>query len=133
MVSSKTKHLLHCLFLAAVLISFELLSGGISFGEKVDEINPWIVYGVPLTLFLYIIRLLTFLALPQVIFNLLGLTLYNAFPEKIVLKGSPLLAPFLCIRVVTRGDFPDLVKRNVIRNLNLCLGKLSSFCFFTRA
>ncbi|CAG7834992.1 unnamed protein product [Allacma fusca] len=121
MVSSRTKHLLHCLLLAVIVISFEILAGGINFGEKPEEIDPWIVYGVPLTLLLYILRLLTFLALPQVLFNVLGLTLYNAFPEKITLKGSPLLAPFLCIRVVTRGDFPDLVKRNVIRNLNLCL------------
>ena len=123
MVSSRTKHLLHCLLLAVIVISFEILAGGISFGENriYSEIDPWIVYGVPLTLLLYLLRLLTFLALPQVIFNLMGLTLFNAFPEKITLKGSPLLAPFLCIRVVTRGDFPDLVKRNVIRNLNLCL------------
>jgi egghead protein (zeste-white 4 protein) len=59
--------------------------------------------------------------LPQVIFNAMGLLLFNAFPEKVLLKGSPLLAPFICIRVVTRGDFPELVKKNVTRNLNLCL------------
>lgn len=47
--------------------------------------------------------------------------MYNSFPEKVKLKGSPLLAPFVCIRTVTRGDFPDLVKRNVIRNMNTCL------------
>uniref|UniRef100_A0A1A9Z8J8 Glycosyltransferase 2-like domain-containing protein n=1 Tax=Glossina pallidipes TaxID=7398 RepID=A0A1A9Z8J8_GLOPL len=70
---------------------------------------------------LYLLRFLTFLTLPQVLFNFCGLIFYNAFPEKVVLKGSPLLAPFICIRVVTRGDFPDLVKTNVLRNMNTCL------------
>lgn len=32
-----------------------------------------------------------------------------------------MLAPFICIRVVTRGDYPDLVKSNVLRNINTCL------------
>lgn len=35
--------------------------------------------------------------------------------------GSPLLAPFICIRVVTRGDYPQLVKTNVTRNMNKCV------------
>jgi len=56
----------------------------------------------------------------QVLFNFLGLTLYNAFPDGVQLKGSPLLAPFICVRVVTRGDFAQLVRRNVARNLKRC-------------
>lgn len=51
----------------------------------------------------------------------MGLTIYNAFPDKVELKGSPLLAPFICIRIVTRGDYPQLVKTNVKRNLDKCL------------
>ena len=54
-------------------------------------------------------------------FNFLGFICFNAFPERAKLKGSPLLAPFLCLRVVTRGDYPDLVRTNVNRNLNTCL------------
>jgi beta-1,4-mannosyltransferase len=57
---------------------------------------------------------------PQVLFNFFGLTLYNAFPDGVQLKGSPLLAPFICVRVVTRGDFAQLVRRNVQRNLKRC-------------
>lgn len=56
----------------------------------------------------------------QVLFNFFGLTLYNAFPDGVQLKGSPLLAPFICVRVVTRGDFAQLVRRNVQRNLKRC-------------
>lgn len=56
----------------------------------------------------------------QALFNFLGLVLFNAFPERPKLKGSPLLVPFICVRVVTRGDFPDLVRRNIQRNIATC-------------
>lgn len=125
MVSSTTKHILHCLLLVVIVLIFEWLAGGLWVNEverlKMDMLDPWSEYGVPVTVILYLLRILTFLALPQVLFNFLGLVLFNAFPDKVILKGSPLLAPFICIRVVTRGDFPDLVKKNVTRNLNLCL------------
>lgn len=123
MWSSRTKHLAHCSLLSGLVISFELATGGLTlWGPPAqDDLDPWATYGIITSIILYFLRFLTFLALPQVIFNFLGLVLFNAFPEKIVLKGSPLLAPFICIRVVTRGDYPDLVKKNVTRNLNLCL------------
>jgi egghead protein (zeste-white 4 protein) len=46
--------------------------------------------------------------------------MYNAFPDSVQIKGSPILAPFICIRVVTRGDYPQLVRKNVARNLARC-------------
>ncbi|KAI8127833.1 beta-1,4-mannosyltransferase egh [Lucilia cuprina] len=121
-MNSSTKHLLHCTLLLVVIVAFEIFSGGI----KIDEnsftvLDPWAAYGQLATILLYLLRFLTFLTLPQVLFNFCGLVFYNAFPEKVVLKGSPLLAPFMCIRVVTRGDFPELVKTNVLRNMNTCL------------
>lgn len=124
MWSSRTKHLIHCCLLTGLIGGFEIATGALSiWGHESDPEppDPWTTYGAFLTVVLYLLRFLTFLALPQVIFNAMGLLLFNAFPEKTTLKGSPLLAPFICIRVVTRGDYPDLVKRNVTRNLNLCL------------
>lgn len=126
MLSSKTKHCLHCILFITVIIIFEIFAGGIKIFDggvfvPRSEINPWIEYGLLGATILYILRLITFLPLPQVLFNCVGLTFYNAFPDKVVLKGSPLLAPFICIRVVTRGDFPQLVKNNVNRNMNKCL------------
>ncbi|CAH1110884.1 unnamed protein product [Psylliodes chrysocephalus] len=126
MLSSKTKHCLHCLLFITVILFFEIFAGGIKvFNGGVfvptAELDPWTHYGIIGALILYFLRLLTFLPLPQVLFNFVGLTLYNAFPDKVILKGSPLLAPFICIRVVTRGDFPQLVKNNVNRNMNKCL------------
>ncbi|KAH9505687.1 hypothetical protein Btru_055500 [Bulinus truncatus] len=36
------------------------------------------------------------------------------------LRQSPLLSPFLCFRVVTRGLYPDLVIKNVQQNIQTC-------------
>lgn len=121
MLTSKTKHYMHCCFLFTVIAVFELFTGGVKlWPDKTEEINPWVRYGYIGTVVLYLLRLVTFLPLPQVLFNFAGLTLYNAFPDKVVLKGSPFLAPFICIRIVTRGDYPQLVRSNVIRNMNKC-------------
>lgn len=121
-MNSTYKHILHCILLFIVIIVFEIFSGGIKINEdSFTTIDPWMEYGQIPTILLYLLRFLTFLTLPQVLFNFCGLVFYNAFPEKVILKGSPLLAPFICIRIVTRGDFPDLVKANVNRNMNTCL------------
>lgn len=122
-LSSRTKHLLHCLLLITVIVAFELWTGGVKLSEKTQksfDFNPWVRYGYFWCSILYLLRILTFLPFPQVLFNFIGLTFYNAFPDKVVLKGSPILAPFICIRVVTRGDYPQLVRDNVARNMARC-------------
>lgn len=121
-MNSITKHILHCCLLLVVILVFEFVSGGLRWNtDKKEEIDPWTRYGIIGAITLYLLRTVTFLSLPQVLFNFIGLTIYNAFPDKVVLKGSPLLAPFICIRIVTRGDYPQLVKTNVKRNLDKCL------------
>lgn len=121
-MNSTSKHVLHCTLLFFIIAAFEIASGGIKISENsFTTIDPWTAYGRIPTIVLYALRFLTFLTLPQVLFNFCGLVFYNAFPDKVVLKGSPLLAPFICIRIVTRGDFADLVKANVTRNMNTCL------------
>lgn len=123
-LSSVSKHVLHCVFFGAFILAFCWFSGALRWGDVEDRysnVDPWTEYGTLGAILLYALRMFTFLTLPQVLFNFFGLTLYNAFPEKVSLKGSPLLAPFICLRVVTRGDFPELVKANVLRNMNTCL------------
>ncbi|XP_063233132.1 beta-1,4-mannosyltransferase egh [Bacillus rossius redtenbacheri] len=121
MLRSRTKHLLHCVLLFTVIGVFELCTGGIRLsGDQTAYLDPWERYGYIGTVVLYFLRLLAFLPLPQVLFNFFGLTFYNAFPDKVALKGSPILAPFICIRIVTRGDYPQLVKANVSRNMATC-------------
>ncbi|KAK6626347.1 hypothetical protein RUM43_006658 [Polyplax serrata] len=131
MLTNRTKHALHCILLLLVIVVFEIFTGGVRFfGYGQEDIDPWISYGYLGTIILYTLRLLTFLTLPQVLFNFFGLTFYNAFPDKVTLKGSPLLAPFICVRVVTRGDYPDLVRSNVRQNIETCLkAGLENFIF----
>ncbi len=90
-------------------------------GDTLYGFNPWETYGTYGCAFLFAFRLLVLLALPQVVLNFLGLTCLNAFSGKVALKGSSLLTPLICIRIVTRGDFPSLVRENVARNMGKCL------------
>lgn len=118
--NSRTKHLLHCclLFTLIIIFIFQLIY---STNQDAKSFDPVEKYGLPGTTFLYLLRFLALLAIPQCLCNFLGLTIYNTFPKKVKLKGSPLLAPFICFRTVTRGDYPDLVKSNVQANLETCL------------
>lgn len=124
-LNSRTKHALHCLLFLTIVCSFQYYSYCLKVPPDEtpasDNLDPWVYYGIVGAFILYALRLVTLLSLPQVIFNAIGLTFYNAFPDKVTLKGSPLLAPSVCIRVVTRGDFPELVKNNVDKNMNKCL------------
>ncbi|KAF0298541.1 Beta-1,4-mannosyltransferase egh [Amphibalanus amphitrite] len=118
----RIRHLCHCVLMCIVIFTFEASCGALRLSDfEYSEVNPWVEYGFTGAVVLYLLRLLTFLALPQVIFNMLGMLLYDAFPDKVTLKGSPLLAPFVCVRIVTRGDYPELVRANALRNMNTCL------------
>lgn len=122
MLRGRVQHLLHCIFFISFIFLFLVYAGAINLDEKEKQFpDPWEAYGIYGTIILYVLRLLTLLTIPQVLCNFAGLTFFNAFPGKVMLKGSPLLAPFICIRVVTRGGFPKLVRNNVTRNMNLCI------------
>lgn len=122
MLTSTVKHVLHCLLFFTFIAIFEIVTGGVKLYEADTlTLNPWETYGYLGTTFLYVLRLLAFLPLPHILLNFIGLVFFNSFPDKVVIKGSPLLAPFICIRVVTRGDYPQLVRSNVYRNLTKCI------------
>jgi beta-1,4-mannosyltransferase egh len=118
-ISSKSKHLAHCwcLFLLIILFSIQINSDS----NPDNYFDPFVKYGTTLAFLLTFIRFLALLSLPQCICNFLGLTLYNTFHENVKFKENPLLAPFICIRTVTRGDYPDLVKKNISRNIETLL------------
>lgn len=92
-----------------------------TWNPKYEHVNPVHDYGPLGYVLLCLIRVVALLTLPQQFFNFIGLLRYNAFPPNVTLKGSPLLAPLICFRVVTRGDFPDLVRNNVARNIRTSL------------
>ena len=115
-------HVLHVLtigLLLVIIFIFIFLAGGIG-PDRLAEFDPFLEYGTAVTIILYTLRFLTFIPMPQAIFNFLGLFFYNTHPQKPKLKTSTLFGPFICFRVVTRGTFPDLVKKNVQRNVEIC-------------
>lgn len=121
-MSSISKHLLHSLAYVTFLLTVLVYSGALrSRNLSVDSIEPIQHYGFNLTVLLYLIRILSLLPLPVTLMDVIGLLLFNAFPGQPVLRESPLFSPFVCIRVVTRGEYPRLVRANVTRNLNVCL------------
>lgn len=111
---SKTKHFLHCLLFGTITTAF--ISASLKNQSEI-AIDPWIEYGPALTIILYILRFVPLVALPVMIFYALGLICYNAFPGKVKLQGSPLMSPLISFRVVTRGDYPDLVNSGVYKNM----------------
>jgi len=121
-LSSHTKHLVQSIFLVSWVILFCYYTEGLRFGpHPVDSLDPWVTHGPLVTIVIIFLRLLSFLALPQTLFNLVGLLTLNTFPEKSTYKSSPLLSPFVCVRVVTRGLYPHLVKKTVKTNMNTLL------------
>ncbi|XP_057336045.1 beta-1,4-mannosyltransferase egh-like [Microplitis mediator] len=115
MVGYKIKHILHCCVFLTILIGAlkVRINRYLSGNDRSDYSSFMILFNC--------IKLVTLISLPQMLFCFLGLIMYDAFPGKVKLKGSPLLAPFINIRVVTRGDYPQLVKTGVKRNLKTCM------------
>uniref|UniRef100_A0A0N4ZML6 Beta-1,4-mannosyltransferase bre-3 n=1 Tax=Parastrongyloides trichosuri TaxID=131310 RepID=A0A0N4ZML6_PARTI len=131
-LTSRTKHCIHIFCFIIWLITFQYISIlASSFGSaSVNLINPVETYGLVITCLLYLIKFLSLLVLPQVLFNMAGMILYNGFNETVKLHSAPLLAPFVCFRVVTKGTYPDLVKDNVVKNMKTCIDAgLENFMF----
>ncbi|VDK78299.1 unnamed protein product [Litomosoides sigmodontis] len=124
-VNAEMKHAIHVASFFCWLVLFEVICGTIplfsqSRNRHVSTASLIGRYGYFGTFILYVIRVASLLVLPQCIFNMLGLVLFNGFREKVRLKAAPLLAPLVCFRVVTRGDYPELVKQNVNYNMTKC-------------
>ncbi|KAH3835213.1 beta-1,4-mannosyltransferase egh-like [Dreissena polymorpha] len=112
-------HVLTVLLLLVIIFIFSILAGGLG-PDRMAGFDPFIQYGQWATTLLYLLRFLTFIPIPQAIFNFCGLVMYNTHPPKPKLKTSTLFGPFICFRVVTRGTFPDLVKKNIEKNVEVC-------------
>lgn len=114
--------LLHALIIAllfAIIVIFLVLAGGLG-PDRLVGFDPFLEYGATTTYVLYFLRFLSVIPIPQAVFNFLGLVCYNTFPPKPKLNSSTLFGPFLCFRTVTRGTFPDLLKKNVQKNIDIC-------------
>ncbi|KAK3603475.1 hypothetical protein CHS0354_030316 [Potamilus streckersoni] len=92
------------------------------FGTTGDQshLTPVEWYGYTASVLLYILRSIPYLSVPFAVTNILGLVTMNLWPLGPKLQVPKTKIPFLCFRVVTRGLFPDLVKSNVQRNIEVC-------------
>lgn len=117
METSTWKHFIHCICLFS-LITILLVQG--TSPASFSDIDPIAKYGWPWTIVIYLLRISMVLSVPQALFNLIGLTIYNAFEDEVELKVNVLTAPFICVRIVTRGDYPALVAESVDKNLKVC-------------
>lgn len=116
MIAVKVHHLVHCFLFVVFTFWYTIIASSSSSAP----IDPWQEYGIFITLLLYITSLQIILAIPALLFLFSGLIKFDVFPEKVQLNGCPTLAPFICFRVVTRGDYPSLVSDNVARNMETC-------------
>jgi egghead protein (zeste-white 4 protein) len=74
-------------------------------------------YGLPFSIFIYTLKMISLLTLP---FNI-QMILASLFYRQENLSSASIVFPKdrLCFRIVTRGDYPQLVKENVERILDL--------------
>lgn len=122
-----TKFLIHCLsLLAIILFSAHQFLDTKNLINKSDhtDFDPLKKYGIYWTYLLCFIRFSILLVFPQVLSNFFGLILYNPFKSQKFLEKVPQDSSsiaFICFRVVTKGEYPNLVDRNVKRNIKTCL------------
>jgi len=114
-VTIPLKHVLHCAcFLTWLYLLNKAAITNVNYRTVYDA---YFDYGALITVIVVLIKLLAFLAVPQTVFNMIGLVFYDAFPEAVKMNNSPLISPSICVRVVTRGLYPNLVKENVRKNM----------------
>lgn len=119
MEQSYRLHALIISLLFAIIVIFLVFAGGLG-ADRLIGFDPVLEYGATIAYVLYFLRFLTAIPIPQAMFNFLGLVCYNTYPPKPTLNSSTLFGPFLCFRTVTRGTFPDLLKKNVEKNIDIC-------------
>lgn len=129
--------LLHLLHVTALLTFVTLAVIGCFFQEQKNTISYKTTeqYGTVLVIIFSLVQLLVLLPVPQVICQLLGLVISDAFPGEIKRRSipsefdekfqdkpiKPRDLPHLCFRIVTRGLFPELVQKNVQKNFLTCI------------
>lgn len=81
----------------------------------------WQQHGWIYFMYILLCRFSAFLSAPQAILCILGLFWYDTFPKRPVFKLNPNFKDKICISVVTRGDYPDLVNQTLEKNIKTCL------------
>lgn len=113
------RHVKH-VFSVTLLLILILTAKVVGSCTACSDFSPAERYGMFLSIILYFTQLTVLMLLPFFFFNFLGVVFLNVFLQQPKLQRSPLLAPFISFRVVTKGLFPDLVKDNIRHNLEVC-------------
>ncbi|XP_053376716.1 beta-1,4-mannosyltransferase egh-like [Mercenaria mercenaria] len=113
-LSSKAKHACVILMLVAFVLGTILLN-----------IYRWIpqagICGQIIEFVSLIVGISPFFSVPVAIFNCIALILYNPFHQNAVSQPASVSIPFICFRIVTRGNIPGFVIKNAAYNRDLCL------------
>lgn len=120
------KHIFHVVALCSLIILLEIgtIYNSLGVANDIDTVKTYHWF---FSLILVVTQFLVLLSLPQMVCNFLGLVLYNAFLGAIKLTNKcnstikSVDLPHFCLRVVTRGLYPDLVQQNVVKNFTTCI------------
>lgn len=115
-MNSITKHLLNCSLLVLLIFAFVNINRNL----KSEVTYSWLQNDVSTACY-YVLSLITIVStFPTLVFGFFGFIFCNQFPDKVKLKRNPLHVPFICFRIVTRGSYPELVKNNALRHIQIC-------------
>ena len=115
-LDNSLKHLCNvAFFIGCVAYGFQsMLTHKIISNEEnhVLDYKSYVCYGLMLFFFCLIG--------PQILMTLIGIVFLGPFNENKT-KGNFIKSdlPFICIRVVTRGTYPQLVRENVVKNIDI--------------
>lgn len=114
-------HLVHCFILIFTMAT--MVFSYFSFHLEVKpHINMFEYYGYGGSIVVTCLHFLPVVpALMKITLSGIGILFYNCFNNTVSLRASLSKTPFICFRTVTRGNFPNLVRHNAIRNRNLCI------------
>lgn len=104
-----------------IISSSDIKTSNIGEQDKFHHFKLWAEYGTLGYIIWFSFRCLIILALPHAVITFIGLTFFNTFHNEVALKNSSLLTPLICIRIVTRGNYPELVRETVARNMAKCV------------
>ncbi|XP_053398334.1 beta-1,4-mannosyltransferase egh-like [Mercenaria mercenaria] len=82
-----------------------------------DAINK---HGIAIIISIYSLFFTFYLNIPVILFNFLGLFLYNPFDRRVERNENFDRVPFICFRVVTRGLYLKLVTDITEKNIETC-------------
>ncbi|CAG5117574.1 unnamed protein product [Candidula unifasciata] len=115
-VARQLKHLMSVISLLGFIYLSSLIRRELS-GSDFSAIER---YGLFISSVFYLMQFAVIFSFPYAVFNFLGVVFLNVFTPQPKLVKPPIMCPFLCFRVVTRGIYPNLVKANVRHNMEVC-------------